>query len=111
MTNTDFQQMILKRIEHGQLSEPSEFQLIRNWSDYRYYSEKRRSFKIVVRGLLKGSNRLFKKYCQEITRGNDNINKLLAYQQIQKAINFYLQEIDTFTNMLNEYRGYLWNIR
>lgn len=110
MPNTETQQMMLTVIEHAQSAKPSEFRLLRNWSDYRYHVGKRRSFKLLVRALRSGSDRLFKSYCSSVRSSEEDLNKLLAYQQMLKVIDFYLHELDTIDRMIIEYEGRLWNI-
>ena len=107
MTNTEFQQMILKIIEYAQITPPSEFRFICNWVEYKYFKGKRRSYKLFAKGLHKGADRLFKAYCEGITEGSANFNKLLAYQQMLQVISFYEREIVTISEMLNEYEAYL----
>lgn len=107
MTNTDFQQMILKVINYAQTNTQSKFRFICNWTEYRYFRGKRKAYKLFVNGLSKGANRLFKTYCKVIAEGSDNLNKLLAYQQMVQAVTFYRCEIDTINAMLSEYEAYL----
>lgn len=109
MLNTETQQMMLTIIEYAKSAKPSEFRLLRNWSDYRYHVGKRRSFKLLVRALQSGSDRLFKNYCKSILCLED-FNKLLAYKQLQGVIKFYKQELATVTKMIDEYEARLWNI-
>jgi hypothetical protein len=109
MTNTEFQQMILKIIEYAQTTPPSEFHFICNWVEYKYFKGKRRSYKLFAKGLHKGADRLFKTYCEGIRDGSANFNKLLAYQQMLQVISFYEREIVTISEMLNEYEAYLFD--
>lgn len=107
MHNTEAQQLILTIIEHAQTSKPSEFHLLRNWTDYKHYKSKRSSFKLLIKVLQRVTDRLFKGYCKSIVAGNENFNKLLAYQQVQQTLSFYSQELLTITDMLDEYDAYL----
>jgi hypothetical protein len=110
MHDNETQQMILKIIEHAQTAKLSEFRSIRNWSDYRYHRGKRRSFKLIVKALEKGSDRLFKRYCNSIIDGDGNFNQLVAYQQLYHVIRFYQQELTTIESMLKDFEVRVWNI-
>lgn len=107
MQTSEVQQIILDYIKHAQAAKHSEFRFIRNWLQFKFYRRKRKSFKILLGGLNKSANRLFKAYCQEVTRGEANFNKLLAYQQVQLAIDFYTQELNIINEIIDEYDNYL----
>ena len=107
MPENETQQMILKIIEHAQSAKSSEFHFIRNWSEYRYYKGKSRSFRLVVNALTAGSKRLLKRYCRSIVEADGNLTTLLAYKQMLGVIAFYENEVDVLTNMINEYEAYL----
>ena len=107
MYDNETQQLMMTIIEHAKTAKPSEFRFIRNWSDYKFHRSKRSSFKLLVSGLRKTSDRLFKKYCVGVSEGNPNFNQLLAFQQLQQVMSFYQQELDTYTDMVYEYDAYL----
>ena len=107
MHNNEIQQMLMTIIEYAKSAKLSEFHFIRDWYDYRFCSAKCSSFKLLIKGLRKTSNRLFKKYCLSVASGEGNFNQLLAYQQLQQVIRFYQYELDNYTNMVHEYNAYL----
>lgn len=108
MVTTEFQEMILKIIEHAETAKLSEFQLITTWVEYRNYKGKRKAFKLLVKGLHKSSDRLFKKYCNAVTAGVSDFTTLLAYQRLIATKEFYEKEIETLTDMIDEYETYLF---
>lgn len=107
MHNTEEQELMTTIIEQAQSGQCTEFRFIRSWSEYRFYRGKRRSFKLLVRALQSGTERLFKSYCDSVIQGSSNFVKLLAYQQMQQIIKFYKTEIETITYMIHEYEAYL----
>lgn len=109
MHDIEAQQLLLEIIEHAQEAKPSEFRLITSLRDYKYYCGKVRSYKLLVKGLKKSTNRLFKKYCKSVTVGISNLTTLLAYQRLIQTLEFYQKELDTFVDMLDEYETYLFS--
>lgn len=109
MATPEFQEMILKVIEHAETAQLSEFQLITTWAEYRKYKGKHKAFKLLANGLRKSSNRLFKRYCRAVTAGISNFTTLLAYQRLFTVMEFYKKEIETLTDMLDEYETYLFS--
>ena len=101
------QQMILEIINYAKSAKLSEFQFIRNWSSYRYYQGKRRSYKLLVKALREGRARLLNTYCNSVDFGEGDFNKLLAYHQMQKVLQFYLHELSVIEDMIFEYEAYL----
>jgi hypothetical protein len=111
MQDYETQQMILEIIDHAKSAKLTEFQFIRNWSSYKYYQGKRRSYKLLVKDLSEGCARLINTYCNSLDFGEGDFNKLLAYHQMQKVLQFYSKELDTITNMVYEYDAYLMESR
>ena len=109
MATAELQEMLLKVIEHADTSKLSEFQLITTWAEYRKFKDKRKAFKLLVNGLEKSSNRCFKKYCRCVTAGISDFTTLLAYQRLDATREFYQKEVDTLTDMLDEYETYLFS--
>lgn len=99
--------MLREIIEHAQTAAPHRFLYICTWEDYKFYKGKLRSFKLLVRALNSGATRLFRKYCNSTDFGTGNLTKLIAYKQLQDIIHFYKTDINTFEDMLAEYRAYL----
>lgn len=109
MAITEFQEMMLKIIEHAETAKSFEFQLITTWIEYKNYKSKRKAFKLLVNGLCKSSDRLFKKYCSTVTVGISDFTTLLAYQRLVTTKEFYKKEIETLTDMIDEYETYVFS--
>jgi hypothetical protein len=107
MKDKETQQLIVSILDFARDTKPSEFRLLRTWQDYKLYKNKRTAYKLLVRGLNRTSNRLFKKYCTGVSIGEGNINQLLAYQQLQTTLRFYEHELEVFTDMVYEFEAYL----
>lgn len=109
MATAEFQEMILKVIEHAETAKLSEFRLITTWAEYRKFKDKRKAFKLLVNGLKKSSNRCFKRYCRAVTAGISNVSTLLAYQRLWATMEFYKKEVEILTDMIDEYETYLFS--
>ena len=107
MYNTEAHQLMSTIIDQAQAGQFTEFQFLRNWDEYRFYKGKCRSYRLLVRTLQKGANRLFKGYCNSVIQGSSNFTKLLAYHQMLRTIDYYKTEIVTITDMILEYEAYL----
>lgn len=107
--DTERQKLLLQIIEHAQEAKLSEFRLITDLADYRYYKGKYKSYKYLVKGLNKSAERCFKKYCNAVTSGVSNLTTLLAYQRLVQTSEFYQKELNTFADMLDEYDTYLFS--
>lgn len=109
MATPEFQEMIMKVIEHSETAKLSEFQLITTWAEYRKFKGKRKAFKLLVNGLRKSSNRLFERHCRAVTAGISDVTTLLAYQRLYAAMEFYKKEVETLVDMIDEYETYLFS--
>ena len=107
MCDNETQELIMTLIDHAKNAKPSEFRFIRTWCDYRFCKGKVNSFKLLVQGFNKTSDRLFKIYCDGVNNGAGNFNQLLAYQQLQQVIRFYENELVTYLSIVYEYEAYL----
>lgn len=107
MSVNETQQKLLTILEHAQTAKPSEFRLILNWNDLKYCQHKVKSFKLLVKGLRRAADGLFKGYCTGVANSESDFVKLLAYQQLVQAVVFYENEIKVFLEMLDEYDTYL----
>ena len=109
MLNTEARELLLEIIDHAKETKPSEFRLLTNWEDYRYYLGKCRSYKLLVKGLKKSSDRLFKKYCKSVIAGVSDLVTLLAYQRLINTMSFYQKEVETLQDMIDEYQTYMFS--
>jgi hypothetical protein len=107
MTDTDAKQLILDIITQAKENRAIDFHYIKSWHEFRYYSKLNRSTKLIVKTLRDSANNLFKDYCKDVISGISDVNKLLAYSQLQDIILFYKRDLDTLKQMLDEYDEYL----
>lgn len=107
MTDTDAKQLVLNIIEQAQNNETLKFQQIKFWHDFRYYTKLARSTKLIIKTLKTSAKRLFKEYCKDVEVGTSDVNKLLAYSQLQDIIAFYNTNLNVINRMLDDYDDYL----
>lgn len=108
MNKKEEQQLLTTIFEQANSAKPSEFHFICNWTDYKFYRGKRKSYRLLIRILNKGATRLLRGYCNSVVTGDANFLKLLAYQQLLQVIEFYEKELNTYIDMINEYEAYLF---
>lgn len=107
MNNESFQEMIEKLLRHAMQGESTKFVQLRFWSEYRYFKDILRSYRVVLNGLTAGAKRLYKSYCKDVELGTDTPSKAAAYKQMLNVLSFYEHEIETISDMLREYKLYL----
>ena len=107
MQITEAQELLLGIIEHAQSGQSIEFRFIQTWSEFRERIKQAKSTELLIKTLRSSANKLFKSYCQDVIAGISDVNKLLAYSQLQDVIAFYEREADTLDRMLDDYDSYL----
>lgn len=107
MSDKETQQLTLQIIDYARKAKLTEFHFLENWTEYRFYQERRRTLKLLIKTLYKGTDRLFEKYRQSIVSDTDDFTKLLAYKQMLSTIEFYKKELAVVTDMIYEYEAYL----
>ena len=104
---TEVQQIwhdVLDRAKAGQFTE---FHFLSDWGIYKSYKKKYKHYKWLVKVINKCAKKLLKKYCSGIVLGNVKVITLLAYRELASAVSFYQQELNTFSDMVAEYKAYL----
>ena len=107
MTETETRQLSLAIINQAQEQNLLKFQLIKTWREFWHYYLLSRSTKLVIKTLKVSADRLFKKYCKDVTTGISDFTKLLAWDRLQDIIAFYETDLATLRKMLDEYDRYL----
>ena len=113
MTQTDAQQLLLEIVEQAQQQKFTQFRLITSWADFKFYRNNAIATKLIIRMLKSSAKNLFKNYCKDIKTGIQDVQQLLAYNEILDIIVFYEKELETFKRMLDEYddwlgQGHFW---
>lgn len=103
-SNTQLLEEILEYAEKGQ---SEKFQFICNRQAYKEIKNRSRANKLIISSLRSGYKKLFKKYCRGIIANNANFNLLLACRELLSVIDFYQEELQVLTDMLDEYDAYL----
>ena len=109
MLNTEEQQLLTEILDHVQEGKFIEFRLIRSWNEFIGYWQDSKATKLIIKALRAGAEDLFKSYCEDIVSGSTDVNKLLAFKQLQDVIAFYERDLATLKRMLDEYDEYLGN--
>lgn len=107
MNDTESKQLFLDIITRAEHGKPLEFSYITTWAEFRYYCRLKLSTRLIIKTLVSASDNLFNEYCSDIVSGSTDVNKLLAYSQMQDIIAFYNDDLTTIKKMLDEYDEYL----
>lgn len=107
MQNIEAQQLLLDILKCAEEGKYTDFHLITSWNEFRFYARSARSTKLITKTLKAAANNLFKEYCKDIVTGSTDVNKLLAYTQLQKVLAFYSKDLAIIQRMLDEYDDYL----
>ena len=103
-TNEEFMSGLIHKAEFG---EHRQFQFLRSCQEYLRARKVKRAEKLLVDSIEKSADKLFKKYCRDITTGEADVIKLLAYCSTIKVLRFYEEELRIISDMVDEYEYYL----
>ncbi len=104
----DTQEILLNLINHAKAEEHTKFEQLRFFSEYVGGRVVYSSIKKVIDTLAIAANDLLKNYCKLIGTSQADINMLLAYKQLQLAIDFYKEEQKIVKAILADYEEYFW---
>ena len=107
MQDIDTQQFLLDILERAETGKVTDFQLLRNLTQYRFCKDQRRSLDVLVTVLQRAANQLFSSYCKAVSTGTADVNQLLAYKQLIQTIEFYKRDREVFKDMTQEYEAFL----
>lgn len=100
-------ELILNLIERAKAGNHTKFEQLHFFSEYlTAYSIYNATNKII--NILKYSaNNLFQKYCRAVTKHQADVNLILAYKQLQCAVNYYIEELKIINEAIIDYESYL----
>ena len=104
----DSVKLLLDLIEKAKTGEHMKFEQLRFFSEYTVGRITRIATKKVVEVLEDAANTLFKKYCKAVQHQQADVNLLLAYKQLQHAVDFYSEEQEIIEDILVDYENYLY---
>lgn len=102
------EQMLMDLCNRSDNNKHLDFYFLTTWRDYRELKRKRKQIKIFSRRLAKNNKHLLKSYCKELYNKKPDFNKLLAYNNIEKLVQFCKDEIKIITEIIYEYEAYLF---
>lgn len=105
--NTPSKQLLSDLIEHATNDHNIDFKFIDTWKEYLTVRHSRHGVKLIIKTFRSNCNRLFRQYCEELAADTATISKLLVYQVLNNAINFYEREFSILSDMIDEYEAYL----
>jgi hypothetical protein len=89
--------------------EHTQFELIRNLPDYLSAYKTHKALKTLLSSLQYKMDELFNTYCKSVTKGSGQVSMLLSYTALNKIRNFYGEELVIVSDMINEYKAYVWH--
>lgn len=105
----DTKELILELVDNAKAGEHTKFEQLRFFNEYIAGRIVYRSIKKVIEDLEYSADSLFKMYCKDVRYQQTDVNLLLAYKQLQLAVNFYKEEASIIKNILKDYEHWLWN--
>lgn len=103
------QEILLSLIDHARTGEHTKFEQLRFFSEYAGARAIDKATQKVV-AILEGSAAcIFKRYCKAVSNQQADVNSLLAYKQLQQAVDFYKEELHIIKDILEDYENYLWD--
>jgi hypothetical protein len=103
----DTQEILLNLIDYAKTGEHMKFEQLRFFSEYIGGRTTLRATEKVTDILEDSANTLFKKYCRAVKQHQADVHLLLAYKQIQQAVDFYREEQKIIKDILVDYESYL----
>ena len=95
-------------IQKAETAKHRQFQFIISFREYLNIRKLKRAHVLLVSSIDKSANKLFKKYCKDVTKGNEQVIKLIAYCTVVNILKFYEEELRILEDMLEEYECYLF---
>ena len=62
---------------------------------------------LLVKSLQESANKVFNRHCKAVTVGNSDVLTIIAYCTVKNVLRFYEEELNTITEMVDEYECYL----
>lgn len=109
MQDSTAQQILSALIEQAQEGKSLEFRFIRSWNEFQYSWRLHKTTKLIIKALKDSNNKLLKEYCKDVIAGVSDVNKLLAFKQLQAITAFYEKDLETLKRMIDDYDEYLGN--
>lgn len=107
MQETEAQEIISLLLDKARENKHTEIRLITTYREFRAVKKQARALKVVLKILRNSANSVFKSYCKEIVECEQDITKLLAYNQLFGIAAYYKRELEIITEMITEYDKYL----
>lgn len=107
MDNLDNKKFLADLIDRAQSSEHTKFEYIRDRREYRSRKLNQRALKLLIAGLERSAESLFKKYCKSVERGTADVANLLARNVLLRTKGFYEMELAIVEDMIGEFDAYL----
>jgi hypothetical protein len=105
----DTKELLLDLIEKARAGEHTKFEQLRFFSEYAGGRITYGATNKVVEVLEDSANTLFKKYCKAVTQHQADVNLILAYKQLQQAVDFYREEQRIIKDNLTDYENWLFD--
>jgi hypothetical protein len=105
----DTKELLLNLIENARTGEHTKFEQLRFFCEYAGSRVTLRSTEKVTDILEDSANNLFKKYCKAVRQHQADVNLILAYKQLQQAVDFYREEHRIIKDILVDYENWLFD--
>jgi hypothetical protein len=105
----DTKELLLNLIENARTGEHTKFEQLRFFHEYTGGRAALKATEKVTDILECSAENLFKKYCKAVRQRQADVNMLLAYKQLQQAVDFYREEQRLIKDNLTNYENWLFD--
>lgn len=105
----DTKELILELINHARAGVHTKIEQLRFFSEYVAARITYSATTKIINVLRLAADNIFNTYCKAVESQQADVNMLLAYKQLQQAVDFYTEELDMIKVILKDYENYLWD--
>jgi hypothetical protein len=105
----DTRELILELINHARAGVHTKIEQLRFFREYVAARITSSATTKVINVLGLAADNIFNTYCNAVECQQADVNMLLAYKQLQQAVNFYKEELCMIKAVLKDYENYLWD--
>jgi hypothetical protein len=101
------QTILTNIINHADAGQHVPFRFLKTWREYRTMKGSKKVTKMIIKNLQYTDNLLFTRYCKDNPEHTADFTKLLICRTLRSTLDFYKTELETISDMVDEYECYL----
>ena len=101
MMNDDSLELAEQLIQRAKKGDHSNFEFIRSLEEYAAAKMIKKALKKVVKSFDTPKNNLYRAHVKSVQEGEDELNVILAFSELVQVVNFYNDEIEIVSDMID----------